>query len=257
MSPIGQSRSAKIAGVAQSAITRNRILLRLAREEYQRLRPQFEDVSLSFQQLIYREGALIDYAYFPESGVRSIGKEMRDGGAIETGTVGNEGMVGLPAVLGVGTSSLRVFCQIPGRALRLRAEALVNERRRGGGFADALLRFANATMATLAQSVACNRAHSLEERMCRWLLMTHDRVDSDSFRLTQEFLAKMLGVRRPTVNVAGTSLQRAGLIRYSRGTITITNRAGLEEASCECYAQVRDEFDRSVGDSPVAHRNKR
>jgi CRP-like cAMP-binding protein len=156
-------------------------------------------------------------------------------------------MVGLPVVFGVSRAALRAFCQSPGRALRVRADALLAERRRGGQFAELLLRYANATLATLAQGVACNRAHSLEERMCRWLLMTHDRVDADSFPLTQEFLAQMLGVRRPTVNLAGTSLQRAGLIRYSRGRITVVDRKGLEEASCECYAHMRDEIARSLG----------
>lgn len=231
--------------------------MRLPPEERERLRPQLEDISLSLRQPIYKPGGVIDYAYFPESGVFSLVKELRDGGAIEIATVGNEGMVGLPAVLGVDTESLNVFCQIPGRALRIRADVLLTERRRGGAFADALLRFANGTMAMLGQGVACNRAHSLEERMCRWLLMTHDRVDSDSFPLTQEFLAQMLGVRRPTVNGAGISLQRAGLIRYSRGTITITDRAGLEETSCECYAQMRSEFDLPVRKNTKDRKNRR
>jgi CRP-like cAMP-binding protein len=217
--------------------------MRLPPEDLERLRSHFQDATLTLKQPIYRQGGLIDFAYFPESGVVSVVKELRDGGGIEVCTVGNEGMVGLPAALGADRSSARVFCQIPGRALRMRADVLLAERRRGGAFADSVLRFANATMTMLAQSVACNRAHSLEERMCRWLLITHDRVDSDSFPLTQEFLAQMLGVRRPTVNAAGTSLQRAGLIRYSRGTITITDRPGLEEASCECYAQMHEEFD--------------
>jgi CRP-like cAMP-binding protein len=229
--------------------------MRLPQEDYERLRSEFEPVSLSFKQVIYAEGAVIDFVYFPESGVLSIVKELRDGGAIETGTVGNEGMVGLPAVLGVRTSSARVFCQIPGRAVRVRSQTILAERRRDSSLAELLLRFANATITVLTQSVACNRAHSLEERMCRWLLTTHDRVDSDSFPLTQEFLAQMLGVRRPTVNVAGTALQRAGLIRYSRGMITITDRVGLEEAACECYMQTRNEFDRSVKKSTRERKN--
>jgi CRP-like cAMP-binding protein len=136
----------------------------------------------------------------------------------------------------------------------MKAEIVLSERRRGGQFAELLLRFANATMAMLDQSVACNRAHSLEERMCRWLLMTHDRVGTDSFPMTQEFLAQMLGVRRPTVNVAGTALQRAGLIRYIRGKITIVDRKGLEEDSCECYSQARNEFVRSLGRIPRLHK---
>jgi CRP-like cAMP-binding protein len=228
--------------------------MRLSQEDLERLGPQFEETSLTLKQRIYEQGKRIDYAYFPESSVISVVKRLDDGRVIETGTVGYEGMVGLAAVFGVETSASRAFCQIPGRAVRMKAEIVLSERRRGGQFAELLLRFANATMAMLDQSVACNRAHSLEERMCRWLLMTHDRVGTDSFPMTQEFLAQMLGVRRPTVNVAGTALQRAGLIRYIRGKITIVDRKGLEEDSCECYSQARNEFVRSLGRIPRLHK---
>jgi CRP-like cAMP-binding protein len=227
--------------------TRNQILMRLPQDEHIRVRAHLEEVSLSFKQKIYEQGESIKYALFPESGVISLVKLLDDGNIVEIGTIGNEGMVGLPVVLGDGRAPLRAFCQVPGRALRIRADALIAERRRGGHFAELLLRYANATLAMLAQGVACNRAHSVEERMCRWLLMTHDRVGADNFPLTQEFLAQMLGVRRPTVNIAGTSLQRAGLIRYSRGRITVVDREGLEEASCECYAHMREEIARSLG----------
>jgi CRP-like cAMP-binding protein len=237
--------------------SRNQILMRLNQENYERLQPQLEDVSLSLKEVIYEPGRKIGYVYFPESGVISIVRPLEDGRAIETGTVGNEGMVGLPAVFGMATSSSRAFVQIPGAAVRLKADIVLAERRRGGQFAELLMRFANATMAMLAQGVACNRVHSLEERMCRWLLMMHDRVDADSFPLTQEFLAQMLGVRRPTVNLAGTSLQRAGLIRYTRGKITIVNRKALEEASCECYFHIRDEFAGSLGTTVRERKTKR
>jgi CRP-like cAMP-binding protein len=243
--------------MTSAAGSRNQILMRLSHENYERLRPQLEEVSLSVKQVIYEPGRKIGYTYFLESGVISVVRPLKDGSAIEIGTVGNEGMVGLPAVFGIDTSSSRAFCQVPGRAVRLKADIVLAERRRGGQFAELLMRFANATMAMLAQGVACNRVHSLEERMCRWLLMTHDRVDSDSFPMTQEFLARMLGVRRPTVNVAGTSLQRAGLIRYTRGKITIVNRKALEEASCECYFEIRDEFARSLGTTVKERKNKR
>ena len=236
--------------------SRNEILRRLGNEDWDRLRPHLHPISLSFKQLLYQQGGKIDHVYFPDSGVISIVKVLEDGALIETGTVGNEGLVGLPAVFGIDTSSSRVFCQVPGRALRVRADVVLAERRRGGQFGELLLRFANAMLAMLSQSTACNRAHSLEERMCRWLLMTHDRVGDDSFPLTQEFLAHMLGVRRPTVNLAGTALQRAGLIRYTRGKITIVNRSGLEEASCECYVQMQTEFARSLGKHVKDRKNK-
>jgi len=141
----------------------------------------------------------------------------------------------------------RAFCQSPGHAFRLQRGVILSERQRGGRLADLLFRFTHVMMATLAQTAACNRAHSLEERMSRWLLMTHDRVDSDEFPLTQEFLAQMLGVRRPGVNLAAATLQKAGLIEYARGRIKILNRAGLEESACECYASVRREFELAYG----------
>ena len=231
--------------------------MRLNEEEYEQLRPQLEDVSFNFQQVIHEQGRKIHHVYFPENGVISIVKQLDDGGAVETGTVGCEGMVGLPAVLGISTASSRAFCQVPGRAVRLKADVVLAHRRRGGQFAELLMRYANATIAMLGQSVACNRAHPLEARMCRWLLMTHDRVGGDNFPMTQEFMAQMLGVRRPTVNLAGRALQRAGLIRYTRGKITVVDRKGLEEASCECYFYIRDEFARSLGVIGKERRRKR
>jgi CRP-like cAMP-binding protein len=239
----------------QAPASRNEILRRLDRADYERLRPHLQQVSLTVKQLVYEKGRKIDYVWFPESGVISIVKVLSDGTVVETGTIGNEGLVGLSAIFGVGTSSSRAFGQIPGRAIRLSADVALGERRRGGLFGELVLRFANATVATLAQSVACNRAHSVEERMCRWLLMTHDRVGADRFPLTQEFMAQMLGVRRPTVNLAGTALQRAGLIRYTRGKITIIDREALEQASCECYSQMRTEFARSF--ATTFNRSKR
>ena len=214
-------------------------------------------MSLRFKEELYTQGGAIEYVYFPEGSVISVVNHLGEGGSIETSTIGNEGMVGLSAVLGMGTAPSHVFCQIPGRAIRLSARCALEERRRGGQLAELLLRFAHVTIAMLTQSVACNRAHSVEERMCRWLLMTHDRAGADEFPLTQEYLGQMLGVRRPTVNLAGTALQRAGLIRYSRGRIRIVDRSGLEDASCECYARVRDEFARALGEPQQAHGDER
>ena len=231
--------------------------MRLTQDESERLRPHLEEVSLSLKQRVYEQGRRINHAYFPESCVISIVKQLQDGTAIETSTIGNEGMVGLPAVLGIDTSSSRAFCQISGRAVRIRAEVVLAERRRGGQFAEVLLRFAGATLAMLGQGVACNRVHAVEERMCRWLLMTHDRIGTDSFPLTQEFLGQMLGVRRPTVNIAGQSLQRAGLIRYTRGKITIVDRKALEEASCECYSHITAELERGLVKATRERKNRR
>jgi CRP-like cAMP-binding protein len=241
----------------QAPGSRNEILRRLGPDDYERVRPHLQPVTLTLKQLLCEQGRKVDHVWFPESGVVSIVSVLVDGTVIETRTVGNEGLVGLSPILGVDTSSSRVFVQIPGRAVRMSAEVALAERRRGGPFGELILRFANATVAMLAQSVACNRAHSLEERMCRWLLLTHDRVGEDRFPLTQQFMAQMLGVRRPTVNLAGTALQRAGLIRYTRGKITIVDREGLEESSCECYSQMRTEFARSFGKTSKEYKRKR
>jgi CRP-like cAMP-binding protein len=168
------------------------------------------------------------------------------GETIETGTIGNEGVAGLPALLGVRHSSSRVFCQIPGRALRLPADVIAAERDKATPWFQLLLRYANFANVMAAQSAACNRMHSVDARMSRWLLMTHDRVESNDFPLTQEFLAQMLGVARPTVNIAGATLQKAGFIKYSRGRVTVLDRKGLESASCECYARIRQELEDSL-----------
>jgi CRP-like cAMP-binding protein len=223
--------------------TRNRILKLLSRTELERLGPDLEPVTLSFKEPLHEQGKRIKHLYFPNSGVISLVTDVSGGEIVETGTVGREGVAGIGAFLGMPNATGRALCQVPGDGIRLRVEALNAELDRGGSLGPILLRYTNAMMAMLAQGAACNRAHALEQRMCRWLLMTRDRVDSDDFPLTQEFIAQMLGVRRPTVSLAGATLQRAGLIKYSRGRIMILDRPGLEEASCECYAFVHQQFE--------------
>src|SRR5262249_54875002 len=203
---------------------------------------------------LYAPGTRIDYMYFVEAGVVSLVTDLDEGVTVETGTIGRESVVGLPAFLGLPSAASRALCQIPGHAYRIPIERMLKERERNTLLADLVLRSANATMSMLAQTAACNRAHAVEERMARWLLMTHDRVESDEFPLTQEFLAQMLGVRRPSVNTAGLSLQHAGLIRYSRGKITIVDRPGLEASSCECYSQIAREFERAINGGPQQRR---
>jgi CRP-like cAMP-binding protein len=212
---------------------------------------------LNFKEPLVDQGRLIESAYFVNSGVISVVTDLQDGTVVETATIGREGFLGLPIVFGAGKAPWRAFCQIPGEAFCTSAETLKREVERGGTLDRVIRRYAGAAMSLLAQSAACNRAHSVEQRMARWLLMTRDRVDSDEFPLTQEFLGQMLGVRRPTVSLAGTALQRAGLIRYSRGRITIVDRRGLEEVSCECYAYVKEQFDDAFGDSRPASRKSR
>ena len=228
---------------------RNKILATLAGADRERLAASMKRVRLNYKEVLIEPNAPIEHVYFVESGVVSLVTDLHEGGVIESGTVGNESMAGTAVLLGVMRTPSRHFVQIPGEAIRLPAEAIAEERRRGGPFAEALLRVTHATMGMLSQCVACNRAHAVEQRMCRWLLMTRDRVESDEFPLTQEFLAQMLGVHRPAVNIAGGALQRAGLIRNSRGKITIVDREALESAACECYEVIRAEFRRALSES--------
>jgi CRP-like cAMP-binding protein len=172
---------------------------------------------------------------------------MRDCAAVEIATVGNEGMVGLEIFLGGEHTPAAAFCQVQGRAARIAADVFRQLARDSSPFTALLLRYTQAVLTQVAQSAACNRVHSIEERCARWLLMTHDRVPGDRFELTQEFLAEMLGTRRPSVSVAASILQRAGFIRYSRGRVEIVDRAGLESAACECYAVIASEYERLIG----------
>jgi CRP-like cAMP-binding protein len=223
--------------------SRNRILAGLPPAEYERLSPHLEDVELNYKETLYDQGESLDALHFVERGVISL-VVVLDDDLIEAGTVGNEGVAGIHGILGVDVAPGRAICQVPGGAKRLDL-SVAREQPVMSVFWQLLLRYTNALISMLAQTAACNRAHPLDERMCRWLLMTVDRVDRDEFPLTQEFLAQMLGVRRPSVNLAGATLQRAGLIRYSRGSIKVLDRKGLEESSCECYARIRDEFARA------------
>jgi CRP-like cAMP-binding protein len=182
--------------------------------------------------------------YFLLSGVTSLVIPLKGGESVEVGTVGNEGMLGTPVVLGADASPAKALCQVAGQALRMRVEPFRHSLAEHAGLADIVRRYTQGLFNQIAQTTACNHVHSVRERMCRWLLMTHDRVGADEFHLTQEFLAQMLGVRRPSVTVAAGELRREGLIRYQRGRIRVAHRAGLEAGACECYQTVRQEFDR-------------
>ncbi len=172
---------------------------------------------------------------------------LSDGTETEVASIGGEGIVGLSAFMGAKRSTRRAFCQMPGTAFRLPVSVLQKETRRGGPFSDALHRYALALFTQLAQLATCNRLHTIKQRCCCWLLMTHDRVSGDEFYVTHEFLSEMLSARRSGVTVIAGTLQRAGLIRYRRGRITILDRPGLEKTACECYGIVRREFDRLLG----------
>ena len=229
-----------------AAAPRNRFLARLPEAEYRRLLPLLEPVELEVGQVLYEARGPIDYAYFPTGAVLSALTVMRDGNAIEVATVGHEGLVGHYG-FGGKTSPHKVIAQVAGEALRIASRSLHEVAATDGPLKDLLTAYHIAFMAQVSQSVACNGLHRLEQRCCRWLLMSRDRVGSDDIRLTHEYLAMMLGARRASVTDALQPLQEAGLVRCERGRIVILDGAGLEARSCECYAVVRDEYDRLLG----------
>jgi hypothetical protein len=226
----------------------NRLLDRLPEAEYDRLVPLLKPVDLAFEQVLYQLRGPIAYAYFPTGAVTSALTVMQDGTAIEVATVGIEGLVGHTAAFGSGkTSPNKVIVQIGDGGLRIAAQALRGEFVRGGPFQALLDDYHTAFMAQVSQSVACNGLHRLDQRCCRWLLMTRDRVGADDLRLTHEFLAIMLGARRASVTEVLRPLQEAGLVQSRRGRISILDGAGLEERACECYRVVTNEYERLLG----------
>ncbi len=225
----------------------NHLIAALPQEEYERLLPNLKPVSLSLKQVLYEPNEPIDYAYFLNSGASSLLNLMQDGQTIEAATVGKEGMLGVPLLLGTTQIPLQVIVQIPGDGLRMKADIFKAEVYAGCPLHTLLLRYTQTLMNQISQTAACNRLHSVEARCCRWLLMTQDRVESDSFPLTQEFLSYMLGVRRASVSEVAATLQKSELIDYHRGQITIRDRKGLEAASCECYQSTKQEFKRLLG----------
>jgi CRP-like cAMP-binding protein len=224
----------------------NWLLDSLPRADIERVRPHLEAVPVAIKQVIYEPNGPIQHVYFPTSCIISLVTYMKDGASVEMATVGHEGMVGLPVFLGTGTMPSRAFGQVAGNSLRIATAAFTAEVKRNGPLVRVLNRYTQALFNQVAQTTACNRLHLVEQRCARWLLQTHDRVGSDQFLLTQEFLAQMLGVRRSGVSAAAGLLQKAGLIRYARGRITILDRAALESAACECYGVIKREFDRLI-----------
>jgi len=221
----------------------NRLLARLAPDEYQRLLPHLKLVPLEIKHVVYEARSSIDYAYFPIRGVVAALTVMEDGRAIEVATIGDEGMVGLPLLVGATTGN-RVIVQVPGEALRMAADALGEEVSRDSALRRLLILYHTAFLVQVSQAVACNGLHSVHQRCCRWLLMTQDRAHSDAFPMTHEFLAEMLGVRRSTVSEVLEPFQEEGLIRCSRGKCTVLDREGLKTGACECYRRINEEFAR-------------
>jgi len=223
----------------------------LSRTDYERLHPHLQRVPLEYRQSLYRADKPIGFVYFIETGVGSLVNTMANGDAAEVGTIGNEGVVGLPVVLGDDRAPTTGYIQVPGGGLRMNATLFKKELARSVSMGTVMLRYAHAFFNQVAQLTACNQFHTIQQRCCRWLLMTHDRMPSDEFLLTQEFLAMMLGVQRTGVTAAASALQRAGLIRYKRGNVTIIDRRGLQHRSRECYVFNKMEFDRLLGERAI------
>lgn len=225
----------------------NLILAALPSKEYQRLAPHLEPVTMESGKMLYQVNKRIDYVYFPTLSMTSVVATTSDGGSVEIGVIGREGMTGISVVLGVDISAADVMVQLPDGGVRLDAAILRKEFQRAGGLQKVLLRYTHALLKLAGQTAACNRLHHAPERLARWLLMCRDRTQSDELPLTHEFLSMMLGMRRAGVSEIALTLQGKGLIRYKRGHITITDNKGLEKFVCECYGIVKAEFDQMNG----------
>ena len=226
---------------------KNRLLAALPVEEYERLRPHLVQVSFALGAVIYESGGQLDYVYFPITSIISLLYLMENGASAEMGLAGNDGIVGIAVFMGGNTMPNRAVVQSAGLALRMKAQVLQDEFERGGRFQKLLLRYTQALITQISQTAVCNRLHSVEQQLCRWLLLSHDRVPTDELIMTQSLIADMLGVRRGGVTIAAGRLQDLGAISYTRGHIKILDRAKLEALACECYRVVKDEFDRLLG----------
>jgi CRP-like cAMP-binding protein len=229
--------------MTQDPFLRNAILAQLAEDEYAQLRPQLRLEQSEVKHTAYRPGDTITRVYFPLSAVYSLVATADGPLAVEVATIGHEGLVGLPVYLGAVSSPQTAFCQVPGDVACLGADEFRQALGRDDKLHGLLNRYTQATMVQISQNVVCNRTHPTEQRMARWLLTTEDRVGRAEFPLTQEFLAQMLGVHRPTVSDTAQRIQAQTLIRYSRGIVTITDRQKLEGLACSCYRIVKNEFD--------------
>lgn len=225
---------------------RNRLLASLPDADWERLQPQLEPVALRAGQVLHESGVVLSHGHFPTSAIVSLQYVTESGASAQIAVVGNEGIVGIPLFMGGGSTPSRAVVQTAGAALRISGPALRKAFARSAPVTKLLLRYTQALIAQMAQVAVCNRHHSLDQQLCRWLLLSLDRHDGNDLVATQEQISHMLGVRREGVTEAALSLQRAGLIRYHRGHITVLDRHALEQRSCECYAVVKAEYDRLV-----------
>ena len=234
----------------QHSPLQNQLLATLPDAEYQRLEKDLELVHLPLGEVLYESGCKLHYAYFPTNSIVSMLYVLEDGASAEVAIVGNEGLLGIALFMGGETTPSRAVVQSAGWGYRLKAHLIKAEFRRSGPLMNLLLRYTQALITQMTQTAVCNRHHSIEQQLCRWLLLSLDRLTGDSLTMTQDLIANMLGVRREGVTEAAGKLQRAGYIRYSRGHITVLDRPGLEKRVCECYEVVKLEFDRLLSAIP-------
>ena len=226
----------------------NHLLSVLPEAEWERIGPHIVEVDMPLGQVVYESGDRLHHVYFPSTAIVSLLYVMENGASGEIAIVGNEGVVGIALFMGGETTPSRAVVQSAGKAYRLEARILKEEFHRAGPTQRLLLRYTQALITQMAQTAVCNRHHSIDQQLCRWLLLSIDRLPSNELKMTQELIANMLGVRRPGVTEAAMKLQDAGLIRYSYGHIEVLDRPGLEKRVCECYAVVKREFDRLLPD---------
>lgn len=226
----------------------NHLLAALPAAEFERWLPHLERVNFSLGQVLYESGSTMTHLYFPITAIVSLLYVMEDGGSAEIAVIGNEGVVGISLFMGGGSTPSRGVVQSAGVGYRLKANVMKDEFDRAGPVLHLLLRYTQALITQMAQTAACNRHHSLDQQLCRWLLLSLDRLPGSELVMTQELIANMLGVRREGVTEAALKLQSAGLIQYARGHISVLDREGLEKRTCECYAVVKKEYDRLLPD---------
>jgi CRP-like cAMP-binding protein len=237
----------RVEPATRQEIVKNHLLASLPHDVIERITAHMETVGFDLGSVLYEAGDKMKHIYFPTTVIISLLYVMQNGGTAEIGIAGNNGLVGIALFMGGDTTSSRAIAQSAGESVRMRAEDLRAEFKRGGPFQEILLRYTQALMTQISQTAVCNRLHTIEQQLCRWLLINHDLLPADKLVMTHELIANMLGVRREGVTQAAGHLQEMGLIKYARGTVNILDRRGLERCSCECYMVVKTEYDRLLG----------